>query len=229
MPREKPGKARARVVHHVSLPGWVRLPWEVAGGSRPGPRSPAARRDPSGFPGIGGNRGTSGFVRSPGSRSVGSRREAPRAVGCRRLPPQFAPALRRAASRRVASRWSVSAALLAAQLRRESGFNARAVSPAGAQGIAQFMPATARSCGLHDPLTPTAAHRCPGALHARRAARLRGRAAGARGLQRRPRAGAPLHVRAAHPRAHAYVADILGLAAGGGAGADAGLPVRLVR
>ena len=36
----------------------------------------------------------------------------------------------------------VTAALLAAQLRQESGFRADAVSPAGAQGIAQFMPGT---------------------------------------------------------------------------------------
>lgn len=36
----------------------------------------------------------------------------------------------------------MSAALLAAQLRQESGFRADAVSPAGAQGIAQFMPGT---------------------------------------------------------------------------------------
>ena len=45
----------------------------------------------------------------------------------------------------------VSAALLAAQLMAESNFNPNAVSPAGAQGIAQFMPATAASYGLDDP------------------------------------------------------------------------------
>ncbi len=41
--------------------------------------------------------------------------------------------------------------LLAAQLYAESGFNPFANSPAGAQGIAQFMPGTARSYGLADP------------------------------------------------------------------------------
>jgi soluble lytic murein transglycosylase-like protein len=39
----------------------------------------------------------------------------------------------------------------------ESGFNPRAVSPAGALGIAQFMPGTARSYGLGDPFDPVAA------------------------------------------------------------------------
>ncbi len=44
--------------------------------------------------------------------------------------------------------------LLAALLRSESGFDPRAVSPAGARGIAQFMPATARGLGLLDPFDP---------------------------------------------------------------------------
>jgi hypothetical protein len=62
------------------------------------------------------------------------------------VPERFAPALREAAQR-----WNVSATLLAAQLYAESGFNPFAVSGAGAQGIAQFMPDTARSYGLDNP------------------------------------------------------------------------------
>jgi len=46
--------------------------------------------------------------------------------------------------------------LLAAQLQVESGFDPRAVSPAGAQGIAQFMPGTARDYGLANPFDPAA-------------------------------------------------------------------------
>lgn len=37
---------------------------------------------------------------------------------------------------------------------KESRFDAGAISPAGAQGIAQFMPATAKSEGLDDPFNP---------------------------------------------------------------------------
>jgi soluble lytic murein transglycosylase-like protein len=51
----------------------------------------------------------------------------------------------------------VSAALLAAQLYVESNFNPFAVSPAGAKGIAQFMPGTARAYGLADPTDPAQA------------------------------------------------------------------------
>jgi transglycosylase-like protein with SLT domain len=40
---------------------------------------------------------------------------------------------------------------------RESRFNPNAVSPKGAQGIAQFMPGTAADRGLHDPFEPKSA------------------------------------------------------------------------
>ena len=64
------------------------------------------------------------------------------------------PAAYRAPLLAAAARWSVSAALLAAQLMAESGFDAGAVSPAGAAGIAQFMPATAAAYGLATRSTP---------------------------------------------------------------------------
>lgn len=50
----------------------------------------------------------------------------------------------------------VSAALLAAQINQESGFDPRAVSPTNAQGIAQFEPGTARSNRV-DPWNPDSA------------------------------------------------------------------------
>ena len=70
--------------------------------------------------------------------------------------PSFVPPQYREALLRSGSRWNVSPGLLAAQLMAESGFNPRAVSPAGALGIAQFMPATAHSYGLRDPFDPIA-------------------------------------------------------------------------
>jgi Transglycosylase SLT domain len=42
-------------------------------------------------------------------------------------------------------------------IRQESGFDPNSVSPAGAQGIAQFMPATASNRGLKDPFDPAEA------------------------------------------------------------------------
>ncbi len=71
--------------------------------------------------------------------------------------PTFVPSAYVAPIARAAGRWNVSASLLAAQLYTESNFNPFAVSPAGARGIAQFMPGTARSYGLADPFDAAAA------------------------------------------------------------------------
>jgi soluble lytic murein transglycosylase-like protein len=50
---------------------------------------------------------------------------------------------------RAASRYGVDPSLLAAMASQESGFNSSAVSPAGAQGLMQFMPATAAGLGVN--------------------------------------------------------------------------------
>ncbi len=71
--------------------------------------------------------------------------------------PGFVPHRVRDPILRSASRWNVSVGLLAAQLMAESNFNPFAVSPAGAQGIAQFMPGTASLYGLDDPFDAPAA------------------------------------------------------------------------
>lgn len=68
------------------------------------------------------------------------------------VPARFRPMIASAARRH-----NVQPVLLAAQLKTESNFNSSAVSPAGAQGIAQFMPGTARSVGLRDPFDPAQA------------------------------------------------------------------------
>lgn len=68
------------------------------------------------------------------------------------VPAEFGPMILRAAAR-----WNVSPALLAGQLMAESGFDPNAGSPAGAQGIAQFMPSTAASYGLANPFDPAEA------------------------------------------------------------------------
>lgn len=56
----------------------------------------------------------------------------------------------------AAARYGIPWQLLAAQLEQESGYDPNAVSGAGAQGIAQFMPQTAAAYGLTDPFDPIA-------------------------------------------------------------------------
>ena len=99
-----------------------------------------------------------GYVRNAGTSSVGfGGGDGATSVALQSfVPAQFAPAISRAAQR-----WSVSGALLAAQLYAESGFNPFARSPAGAQGIAQFMPGTARAYGLRRPVRRRARRSTP--------------------------------------------------------------------
>ena len=56
----------------------------------------------------------------------------------------------------AAARHRVDPLLVHAVIAVESGHRADAVSPAGAQGLMQLMPATARELGLADPLDPAA-------------------------------------------------------------------------
>jgi hypothetical protein len=57
----------------------------------------------------------------------------------------------------ASKKYDVPDSLLTAQAQQESGFNPNAVSSAGAQGLMQFMPATAQSIGLSDPFSPSQA------------------------------------------------------------------------
>jgi Transglycosylase SLT domain/D-alanyl-D-alanine carboxypeptidase/Putative Flp pilus-assembly TadE/G-like len=92
-----------------------------------------------------------GYARNTGSASVGY---GGGSGDGRSAVPSFVPARFHDAIVRAAQRWNVGAALLSAQLYAESNFNPFAHSPAGAEGIAQFMPGTAEALGLNDPFDP---------------------------------------------------------------------------
>jgi soluble lytic murein transglycosylase-like protein len=57
----------------------------------------------------------------------------------------------------AAQRHGISPTLLAAVAQQESGFDARAVSPAGAQGLMQLMPSTAAGLGVRNAFDPAQA------------------------------------------------------------------------
>jgi len=142
--------------------------------------------------------------------------------------PAFVPDRFRAPLLRAAARWNVSASLLAAQLMAESNFNPFAVSPAGAQGIAQFIPSTAAAYGLRDPFDPEAAieaqaHLMSDLLRQFGAANLALAAYNAG-----PGAVEPCMCVPGYPETQAYVSRILALLGGAGALVAPNFEVRLV-
>jgi soluble lytic murein transglycosylase-like protein len=145
--------------------------------------------------------------------------------------PSFVPARFSAPLAAAAQRWNVSAALLAAQLYAESGFNPYAVSPAGAQGIAQFMPGTARSLGLDDPFDASRAIDAQGRLMRDLLRQFGSVPLALAAYNAGPGAVSACGCVPPYPETQAYVTRILGLlrGAGDGAGLATGLDVRLVR
>jgi soluble lytic murein transglycosylase-like protein len=72
------------------------------------------------------------------------------AVGLALAGPARTPPTIGAQIRHAAERYGLSEQLVTAVIRVESGFNPRAVSPKGAQGLMQLMPATASQLGVRD-------------------------------------------------------------------------------
>ncbi len=140
------------------------------------------------------------------------------------VPEAFAPLLTRAAQR-----WNVSAALLAAQIYAESNFNPFAQSPAGAQGIAQFMPGTARAVGLDDPFDAAQAIDAQARLMRDLLRRFAAVPLALAAYNAGPAPVAACGCIPPYPETRGYVARILGLLAGAGDLPAGGLTVRLVR
>jgi soluble lytic murein transglycosylase-like protein len=171
-----------------------------------------------------------GYTRSPGTSSVGFGRrggdgKATRATASF-VPAKYAPMIARAAQR-----WSVGANLLAAQIYAESGFNPFARSPAGAVGIAQFMPGTAAAYGLKNPLDPAQAIDAQAHLMHDMLARFGSVPLALAAYNAGPGAVAACGCVPPYAETRAYVAKIIGLLGGAAddlAGAAGGLEVRLV-
>jgi soluble lytic murein transglycosylase-like protein len=129
----------------------------------------------------------------------------------------------------ASARWNVSATLLAAQLMAESNFNPYAVSPTGASGIAQFMPATAAAYGLGDPFDASAAIDAQAHLMSDLLRQFGQVPLALAAYNAGPAPVAACGCVPSYPETQAYVARILGLMGGGGAVPAAPvLEVRLV-
>jgi hypothetical protein len=142
--------------------------------------------------------------------------------------PSWVPAEFRPMILKAAARWSASPALLAGQEMAESGFDPNAGSPAGAAGIAQFMPGTAASYGLKDPFDPAEAIEAEAHLMADLIHQF-----GSPELALAAYNAGPAPVEACHcippyPETQAYVTRILALIGGAGALLAPSFEVRLV-
>jgi soluble lytic murein transglycosylase-like protein len=118
---------------------------------------------------------------------------------------------------------------MAGQLMAESGFDPNVGSPAGAQGIAQFMPSTAAAYGLTNPYDPVAAIDAEAHLMSDLL-----RQFGSPELALAAYNAGPAPVEACrcippYPETQAYVTRILALIGGAGAIAMPSFEVRLIR
>src|SRR4051794_32483094 len=119
--------------------------------------------------------------------------------------------------------------LLAAQIYAESNFNPFAVSPAGAQGIAQFMPGTAAGLGLRNPFDAPAAIDAQAHLMHDLLARFAAVPLALAAYNAGSGAVAACGCIPPYPETQAYVAKIVGLLGGAGdVTAAGGMEVRLV-
>ena len=168
-----------------------------------------------------------GFVAGPEpcSNTSGMTPGRERGLGAAVFLPEFVPARYRRAILSASLRTGVSAALLAAQLKSESNFDPAAVSPAGALGIAQFMPATAASRGLRDPFDPIASIGAQAELMAELIREFGSARLALAAYNAGPGAVGACRCVPPYPETVAYIARVLALA--GGASGSIGFPMEV--
>ena len=142
--------------------------------------------------------------------------------------PSFVPAQYRAPILRSAARWNVPPVLMAGQLMAESGFDPSAGSPAGAQGIAQFMPSTAAAYGLANPYDAVAAIDAEAHLMSDLLRQFGSPELALAAYNAGPAPVEACHCIPSYPETQAYVTRILALIGGAGAIAMPSFEVRLV-
>jgi soluble lytic murein transglycosylase-like protein len=167
-----------------------------------------------------------GYVGEAASASRGSAPHSGSGDGA--SAPAFVPEQWREPLVQASAKWNVPVELLAAQLYAESNFNPFAISRAGAQGLAQFTPGTARAYGLDNPFDGAAsidaqAHLMRDLLTKYKTAALALAAynAGSGAVDR-------FHGVPPFAETQGYVTRVLALMSGGGALAGGFLGIRLV-
>ena len=170
-----------------------------------------------------------GFTAGPAPCSAAGNRlsgSADRSQGLPASVPGFVPSRFRPTILGAAMKWGVSPSLLSAQLLAESNFDPSAVSSAGAQGIAQFMPGTAAAYGLRNPFDPVQAINAQARLMKDLLDRFGGKPALALAAYNAgPGAVSPCDCIPDFPETRAYVARILALL--GGIGAISPMPMEI--
>lgn len=223
-----PAAAYAWLAANASRFGFLqRYSWEAWHyGFVAGPEPCSAAGEAGGLgPGYAGEGGAGGGATEAGRGSGGRGGDGALAAGAL---PSFVPSRFRQTILAAAAKWNVSAALLAGQLMAESGFDPGAGSPAGAQGIAQFMPGTAASYGLRDPFDPVEAIDAQAHLMSDLLRQFGDPQLALAAYNAGPGAVEPCMCVPDYPETQAYVARILALLGGAGALALPAFEVRLV-
>ena len=142
--------------------------------------------------------------------------------------PSVTPAWVRPLILRAAMKWNVSAALLAAQLFAESGFDPKAGNGI-AFGIAAFTPAAAAEYGLDDPFDPAAAIMAQAHLMSDLLGQFGSPALALAAYNAGPGEVGSCDCIPSYPETQAYIAKILGMLGGMGAISPVGMTIELVK